>query len=217
MTELLEGGVALREPPPPGYPGLRALYGSNAAIADAAGFPTAAEAARAHRERYPHARRSTLARIGVSARRERQGFLRNLQRYKDGSRRPRELVPLLDRLRREGMARYRAEGGQFRDAATLAELAKVLEARGVTVPQGWLVTLTVSSDVDRDREPPGVMFYPPAGFARSVAAGRWAAAAEDFFDAWGRAYGIGLGVEATKVDGLELVAGLHKNLAKYGP
>ena len=216
MSALLEEGVALRETPPPGYPGLRQLYGSNAAIADAAGFPTAGEAIRAHRERYPHARRSTFAKIAVSARRERQGFLRNLQRYADTTRRPRGLVPFLDRLRREGMARYRAEGGEFRDAADLAELARVLASRGVTMPAGWLVTLVVSDD-EREREPPGVMFYPPPGFVGAVAEGKWDEAAEFFFDGWGRAYGVGQGVIATEVDELELVAGLHKPPARYGP
>jgi hypothetical protein len=216
MRDLLEAGVSLRRRPPPGYAGLRELYGSNAAIADAAGLPTAAQAAAAHRARYPHARPATLSRIRIGARRERQSFLRNLQRYATGQRRPAAIRPLLERLRRAGMKRYEAGGGTFGDAATLEELARLLVARGATIPGNWEVLLLLSSD-ERWRQPAGVKFFPPRAFATAAAEGHWGDAADAFFSAWGDAYGIGAGVIASEAIGLEIVAGLDARLAPYGP
>lgn len=215
MEALLEEGAAVRERPAPGYRGLLELYGSNAAIASAAGFPAAAEAVAAHRATYPHARPTTFARLAVDARRERQSFLRNLQRYARGERHPDELRPLLAKLRRRGMARLRREGVEFGGAVTLTTLARALVANGVTVPAGWWGLIAVSDD-ERERRPPGVMFYPPEDFATYVDEGAWAQAAAVFFDAWGQAYGVGF-VDVLDAEELELVAGLAPNLASYGP
>jgi len=214
MEALLEGGVALRHEPPPGYAGLRELYGSNAAIADAAGLPTAGRAVAAYRARYPHARATSLARVSRDARRERQGFLRNLQRYQRGERRPDKIRPVLERLRRRGMDRLRRQGVEFRDATSLAKLARVMVDRGVTIPAGWWGVIRVSDD-ERERTPPGVAFYPLATFAVHVERGEWAVAAEDLFDAWGHAYGLGA-CDVLEVEDLELEAGLDPD-ASYGP
>jgi hypothetical protein len=216
MHALLQGGERLRREPPPGYRGLLELFGSNAAIASAAGLPTGAEAVAAYRARYPHARPTSLARVRATARRERQSFLRNLQRYARGERRPAAIRGRLDALRRLGIARYRARGGEYGEAATSAELAALLVRRGVTVPAGWSVDLLVSSD-ERWRGPPGVMFYPDQDFAEAVRLGDWKAAADAFFSAWGAAYGVGPYAEALEVIGLELLVGLDSRRARYGP
>ena len=199
MRELLER--APESAPPLGYNGLLRLYGSNAGIADAAGFPTAAGARRAYREAHPRARRATLEKVGATARRRRQSFLRNLQRYADGSRHPRALTPLLNRLREEGIRRREL-------VTTLAGLARLMEELGVTVLGSSGFWVWVSRDYRYRDGLPDVPIDPELleGFAALVDRGEWAEAAELFFDAWGQSYGIGH-VEVDEVQYLELELG----------
>lgn len=208
MRDLLEHPPPATPPPALGYSGLVELYGSNAGIADAAGIPTAAQAISRHRARYPHARKTTLARIGADARRRRQSFLRNLQRYGTGSRRPRELVPLINRLRGQEVRRRAALRRELERRSTLAGLAGLFEEVGVTVLGTAGFWVWVSRDYRYRSGLPDVPIEPEMleGFAALVARSAWEEAAAMFFEAWGQSYGIGF-VTVDDVEVLELEVG----------
>lgn len=189
MADLLGHRITYTGPTTPGYQSLRELYGSNAAIASAAGYETAAEAKKANRD-------------PAVARRKRQSFLRNLQRYQDGTRTPKQMAPLLDQLEHDEIRRR----GTFR---TFAELAAAMHRLGVTVVAGAAMTIVVSSDERERYNLHAVAFWPSMAFVHAVEATDWGLAAERFFEEWGRAYGIGRGVIATDVDVLELHLGIE--------
>lgn len=182
---------------------LRELYGSNQAIATEAGLPTAAQAVKAHRQRYPKARKTTLERIRKDARRNRQSFLRNLQRYEDGTRRPKTMESRLEELRDRAVEEREALGSVAGIAARFVE-------EGVTVSGSFEVT--VSDDTrDRGRIPNvGIRSFLDGRFVDAVSERNWDRAAELFFnDGWSRAYGIGrFGGIVDSVGGLELDFGL---------
>jgi hypothetical protein len=182
---------------------LRELYGSNQAIATEAGLPTAAQAVKAHRQRYPRARKTTLERISRDARRNRQSFLRNLQRYEDGTRRPKTMESRLASLRDEGVEEREALG-------SLGGIAQRFVDEGVTVSGSFEITV---SDDTRDRgriSNVGIRAFLDGRFVDAVAEKNWARAAGLFFnDGWSRAYGIGrFGGIVDSVSGLELDFGL---------
>ena len=172
---------------------LRAMFGSNAAIVTALGIPTQAQAVRAHRARYPKARRTTVDRIATESRRRRQSALRNLQRYENGTRRPQATQRQLERLRDEEAGRRRQQGAG-------------LERDGVTFEGGDLLVI-VSSDERWRTGLPAVAFHPRTGFSRAVDDENWERAAELFFDGWGQAYGIGY-VTVPEAEGLALAVGM---------
>lgn len=187
---------------------LRDLYRSNAAIATAAGAPTADQAEREWRAKHPKAKpgSATAKKVRVDARKRRQTFLRNLQRYDNGTRRPRGTTGRLEALRDEKL-RERLDIG-----ASLAGLARVFQREGVTVSRLGRVTITVSTDTrERDRISKvtfgGIAHVGiPDDFAEAISAGDWTHAADVFFDCWGRAYGIGY-VTIDEIDPFELEIG----------
>ena len=228
---------------------LRELYGSNQAVATAAGAPTAAAAGKAWRSSHGRSIESWNAlsasqrrrwekaggspdrglesyRNGLSlkeagepwtgrkpvsvreraassgARRSRQTFLRNLQRYEDGTRSPGINRSRLERLRDEKL-RERTTAG-----SSLGGLALVFRDEGVTVD---VDTVTMTYD-GRERDSlPAVTFggrarVPvPMSFVEAVRAGAWNQAAAIFWECWGDAYGAFLDPE--DVEGLELSIG----------
>lgn len=188
MRALVGHRVTVVSTRPPGYQSLRELYGSNASIASAAGYETAAQARRAGRD-------------AAVARRKRQTFLRNLQRYANGSRRPQRLKPLLDRLEDEEVRRRET-------FTSLVDLARGFRDDGVTVVHGASMTVMVSSDErERDRLP-SVAFRASERFVEAVERDDWTVAAAEFFDSWGLAYGIGY-VSVEDVQILELEVGMR--------
>lgn len=187
---------------------LRDLYGSNAAVATAAGAPTSAEAAKIWRAKHPKAPRNSAneKKVRAAARTRRQSFLRNLQRYEAGTRRPRSQTERLERLRADKV-RERREAG-----SSLGGLARVFQREGVTVSRLSTIVITVSSDT---RERGGISKVTFGGVARvsipdsfidAVSSGTWANAGDIFFDCWGQAYGIGY-VNVEEIGSFELEVG----------
>lgn len=186
------------------------LYGSNEAVASAAGLPTSAEAVAEWRARHPKAPKGSAnaRKIGQAARRDRQSFLRNLQRYEAGTRRPRATTARLERLRTSKLEERLA-------ASTLAGLAQVFRDDGVTVR---VRELTMSYDGRIREHLPLVTFggrarVPlPSEFVAAVRRGAWGEASGIFWACHGEAYGAYMDPE--DVDGLELEIG--NNPAAYG-
>lgn len=180
LEELLgEGVLADAEPPPYTYATLRELYGSNRAIADAAGFPTAAAVTKERRARYPRGRKEVTARKAAEARRARQTFLKKLERWGKGvepDKRSQELIADLIERKLE-----------TQDVDDFAELADLMADRGVTA--GGTMTVRVSDD-ERERDIPETVFRPSEAFVDAVEDEDWQKAAEEFFDGLLAAYGI---------------------------
>lgn len=240
MSELLGTSyVATETPAPaPGYRGLVELYGSNANIAAAAGYPTAGEVtrpwrarrreARTRRQMYSLAREleipgrsrmgraeleaaveGRIAQMGRTAHRRRASFMRELQRYATGQRRPGgSLDPTLGRLRRAGIRRQ--ERRRRVVAETLGDVARAMRDRGATAT--IYVVVMAYDGRERSGLPPctfgGRARTPvPESFVAAVEATDWDAAAEIFWaEMWGPAYGVP-GWEAEEVDGLGLTLG----------
>jgi hypothetical protein len=170
--------------PEPGYPELVRFFGgdpgdpasrraAHAAIADAAGHPTARAVARSRSRKDP-----------AAARRERQSFLRNLQRWADGSRSPDAASRRL--LKRVG----RREERKRRRMASMATVLATARAQGVTTQRPLALRLVVSSD-DRWRYGlPAVHLEPLERTYAAAAAGDWDEAAFEFFRGWVAGYGI---------------------------
>lgn len=251
LMDDIGGGFDDEEPSGTLVEQLRELYGSNAKIADAAGAPTAAQAAKEYRARHgrsieswnalsaaqrrrweraggtpdrgletyrngltlkaagePWTNRPSSAgekRAQTQARTRRQSFLRNLQRYENGTRRPRTTTARLERLRSERLE-------QLEGSSTFAGLAARFVEEGVTVSRLSSVTITVSNDT---RERTGISKVTfggearvplPVSFIDAVRANTWPAAAAIFFDAWGQAYGIGF-VDIDEIGNFELEVG----------
>lgn len=182
---------------------LRELYGSNAGIADAAGAPTAAAAEAAWRARHPKAPRGSAnaKKIRETARRRRQSFLRNLQRYDDGTRRPKTTTSRLEELRDNKLE-------ERLGAATLAGLAQIFADDGVTVR---VEELTMNYDGRVRSRIPAVTFGGQArvalsqDFVDAVRSRDWSDAAAIFWAAHGTAYGAYL--DPSDVSGLSLAIG----------
>lgn len=170
MQALVGHRVRVTELETPTYSRLLELFGSNAGIASAAGFPTAAAALLAGRD--PN-----------TARRQRQSFLRNLQRYERG-RTPRGQEPRLGEIEQQ-------ERTKRRMISSLGQLARTMVESGATVRSGATLTIAVSQDVRERSGLPSVAVHPPEGFIDAVDNGRWSVAADLFFSAWGAGYGIG--------------------------
>ena len=162
------------------YDQLLAYYGSNAAIATAAGLPTGAQAVRAYRSRHPRARSETLDRIRLEARRRRGSLMRNLQRYKRPARGAQSRR--LEQLR----AKLPPPGRQ-----TAATVAQLMVEQGATLFLGYNLLVQISDDERWRTNLPRQTFTPGSGFAVAARAGDWTRAAAAFFEAWGLAYGMG--------------------------
>lgn len=189
--------------PEPGYPELVELYGGNpalpasapvnkrahAAIADAAGYQTAAVARR--RGRNPEA-----------ARKARQGFLRNLQRYRDGTRKPNKATrTLLERIARREVRRRRRVG-------TMAAVLDAARAAGLTIMDGASFYVRISADERWRDNLPAVFLNPIENTYRAAAEGDWDEAAFHFFAGWARGYGIPSAIVLEVADDGGLVLGL---------
>jgi hypothetical protein len=186
---------------PEGYPGLLALFGSNAAIAAAAGFPTAKSVVDARRLRYPKGRPQVTARKAAEAKRARGSFLRALQRYARGQPLPAGRVDLIERLRDEKLAEIDSE-------RTMAGVEGLIgERRHLTVFGGALHFYDTYDG--RERGPfPDVQFDISEELADLIEAEEWARAGKLFFVEWGRAYGRGVyGFDVEDVEGLEIEVG----------
>lgn len=166
----------------PGYAELLEFFGgdpgdaasrrrAHAAMADAAGFPTMAAARRRGRD-------------PTEARRRRQSFLRNLQRWADGSRHPDAASRRL--LKRVGRREERRR-------ARMASLQTVLDtarAEGVTTQPGLALLIRISSD-ERWREDLGAVTLDTLEQTYAAAvADDWPGAADAFFAGWVRGWGV---------------------------
>lgn len=199
--------------PEPGYPELVRFFGgdpgdpesrraAHAAIADAAGHPTAAAVKRSRSRKDP-----------AVARRERQSFLRNLQRWADGSRSPDASSRRL--LKRVG----RREERKRRRMASTADVLATARAHGVTTQLGLGLLLRISSDERWRYDLPAVHLEPLERTVAAAAAGDWNEAAYEFFRGWVRGYGVpsAMVLEVDDDDGLSLALRFgHSPRTPYG-
>lgn len=147
---------------------LLAIYGSTAGIAEAAGFGTAAEA-RAQ---------------GPAAVRARENFMRDLRRYRQGTRRPSP----------EMRALFNLEPSPGERPRTLRRVVELIESMGVTFTGA--ATVHISEDeVEREWPPPGWWVSPGVwasyeGLSAAVRGRHWDEVADLFSGAMGDAYGV---------------------------
>lgn len=190
----------------PSYPALLDLYGSNAAIADAAGVPTAGVVANDYRRAHPRAHAKTVNRIRAKARRDRQTFLRNLQRYKAGTRSPDAgQLELIERLQVEKVRELAVD--------TWSDLADLLATEGLTTEAG-LSFLSTYDDRERDFSV-AVAFVISDNLAELISEREWEGAGEQFFYEWGRAYGVDGGFTVDEVEDLEISVGMRRGPNVY--
>lgn len=168
--------------PEPGYPELVRFFGgdpgdpasrraAHAAMADAAGYPTAGAAKKRRRD-------------PVVARRRRNSYLRNLERWADGSRRP-------DADSRKLLARVgRKEERKRRRMAGIGAVLDTARAEGVTTQTPLALELLVSSDERWRYGLPAVRLEPLERTVAAAKAGDWTEAAFEFFRGWVAGYGI---------------------------
>lgn len=199
MRELVGSRPRVRDDSPPSYAELRRYYGSNARIADAAGIPTGAQAAKAYREARTRPRKDVERRIAEGARRRRSSFLRSLERYQRG-----ENQPGRQRGGRAGTINRLVLEERERRVLTvdIVGVAEAFRRYGVTI-YGWIDYRTSANTQDVNQP---VAFTPNDRFVRFVSLGRWDQAAEEFFDGWGEAF-IETTVNVDEVDDLQLVIG----------
>lgn len=189
----------------PGYRGLLQLYGSNAAIADAAGYRTGSETVQAYRVSHPRAIAPTIKRVRDKARRERASFLRNLQRYRQGSTPGPRIAPLLERVRTREIER--------RHVSSLFDLMAIVAREGWTVRGG--VTFRSGYD-DRERDIHVAVAWVPSSYLRdSIVRRDWDSAGEQFFYEYGQAYGVPGGFSAEDVGDLEIEVGMAANAYRF--
>jgi hypothetical protein len=203
MSELVGVRFTVTESRTVSIASLFELFESNAAIANAAGLRTAAAARRAYKAAHPKARKKRLDEVARKAERERDSFMRELQRYRKGQRAmgPKyraRLAPLQER-----------EVRRRRSVSSLAELARTMVASGVTILAPYDLLVVVSSDERwRYRLPTVPITFPiDTRFIEAVEANDFERAAVEFFDAWALSYGIGRYVVVTEAEGVSFRIG----------
>lgn len=176
------------------YQDLRAEYGSNAAIADAVGRPTAQMAERDYRRTRKRINKAKLARVRSDARRRRSSFLRDLERYQRGTQKP--------GLKRQMLFQKLADATR-----SIRNVAQAFYDLGVTLTQLTEITYVISNREVTQHNVHPVAFRARPDFVDAVQHDDWQAAADSFWTSWGFTY-IGDFVFVQDVEGLELDFGI---------